>query len=243
MAPVLLINSTDLNADNLMKCLPGWTFLRFMESKITNQQFRSLDLPLAEPHFDEEATLLSARPVVPIERLTLNPGFSRPWVFGFALAGALLLGVSATAFYYTRFRTTQALPAANIETISSGAQGVASEAVAPAEVPSGATGAIVAGRSSIDSDTSTRVIAQQPAVSRTTQPLNSSSAVSNKPVHRSATAVIDQRSESEYETREERNGAKREARERKRANRERRVGSSSDQLLRIRDIFEGPQRP
>lgn len=217
-----------------------------MESNITNQQFRSPGLPLAEPRFDEEATLLSARPVVPIERLTVKPNFSRrfsrPWIFGFALAGALLLGVSATTLYYSRFRTTQALPATSIETTSSGAQGDAWEAVAPPEFRIGATGAIVVGGTSVDSDTSTGVIAPRPAVSRMTKLPNSSRAVSKKPAHRHAT-VTDESSEREYESREERRAARREAKERKRANRERRAGRSADELLRIRDIFEGPPRP
>lgn len=211
-----------------------------MKSNITNEQFWSPDSPLAAPHFDEEVTLLSARPVVPIKRLSLKPGFLRPWVFGFALAGALLLGVSATALYYSQFRTTGSQPVPNIETVSSGAEGVASEAVAPDERPTEATGA---GSSSVDSDPSVSVKAQARSVSWTTRPLNSSTAVSKKPAHRRATVVVDQSTESEYETREERRAARRETKERRRANREGRAGKHSDELLRIRDIFEGPPRP
>src|SRR5688500_17006739 len=80
----------------------GWDVSVIMVSNITDQVFWSSDTPLAEPHFDEEATLLSARRVVPIKKVAVKkPGFSRPWVFGFALAGALLLGVSVTALYYS----------------------------------------------------------------------------------------------------------------------------------------------
>lgn len=216
-----------------------------MESNISNQQFWSPDSPLAEPHFDEEVTLLSARPVVPIERFTRRPVYTRPWVFGFALAGALLLGVSATALYYSRFGTTgsQALP--SIEKVSSGAQGAVTEAVAhdePTIKATDTTGATGAGISAVDSDTPARVKALAPSVSWMTRPLNSSNAVSKKPAHLRATVVIDQSSEPEYET-HERRGAKREAKERKRANRVGRDGKPSDELLRIREIFEGPQRP
>ncbi|MDQ2920934.1 MAG: hypothetical protein M3R52_04880 [Acidobacteriota bacterium] len=216
-----------------------------MESNITDQQFWSPDSPLAEPHFDEEVTLLSARPVVPIKNLTVKPGFSRPWVFGFALAGALLFGVSATTLYYSRFRTTGSQLVPKIEAVSSGVQGVASESVALDERPSEAieaTAATGAGSSPVYSETSRGVKAQAPSVSWTNRPPNSSNAVSKKPDHRRATVVIDQSSESEYETRDERRAAKREAKEWK-ANRERRAGKHSNELLRIRDIFEGPPRP
>ena len=215
-----------------------------MESNISNQQFWSPDSPLAEPHFDEEVTLLSARPVVPIERFTRQPAFTRPWVFGFAMAGALLLGVSTTALYYSRFGSTGSQAVPNIEKVSSGAQGAITEAVAHDEpaIKASDTTATGAGISAVDSDTPARVKALAPSVSWTTRPLNSSNAVSKKPAHLRTTGVIDQSSEPAYET-HERRGAKREAKERKRANRVGRDGKPSDELLRIREIFEGPQRP
>jgi len=221
----------------------GWDFLKLMKSNITNQQLRSPDSQLAEPHFDDEATLLSAQPVVPFRKLLVKPGFSRPWVFGLALAGALLLGVSASALYYSRFRITARQPVSNGATVSSGVQALASDTVVPDESPievTEATEETAAESSSIESDTSARMKTQGP--SRTTRPLNSSNTVSKKPTHRGAT-VVDESSEREYESREERRAARREAKERKRANRERRAGRSSDELLRIRDIFEGPPRP
>lgn len=210
-----------------------------MELNIADQQFWSPDPPLAEPHFDEEVTLLSARPVVPIERFTRKRVSRRPWVFGFALAGALLLGASATALYYSQFRATGSQAVPNIEKVSSGAQGAVTEAVAHEEPPIDATEPTAStGSSSVDSDTPARVKAQAPSVSWTTRPLNSS----KKSARLRATVVVDQSSEPTYET-HERRGSKREAKERKRANREGRDGKASDELLRIREIFEGPQRP
>lgn len=216
-----------------------------MESNIADQQYWSADSPPAEPHFDDEVTLLSARPVVPIERFTRTPVSTRPWVFGFALVGAVLLGVSATALYYSQFRTTGSQAVPNIEKVSAGAQGAATEIVAGDEPPIDATdttGSTGVGSSSVDSDTSASVKVQAPSVSRTTRPLNSSDTASKKSPHLRATVVIDQSSEPEYET-HERRGAKREVKERKRPNRGGRDDKASDQLLRIREIFEGPQRP
>jgi hypothetical protein len=216
-----------------------------MESNTTDQQFWSPESPLAEPHFDEEVTLLSARPVVPIERLTRKPFSTRPWVFGFALAGAVLLGMSATALYYSQFRTTGSPSISNIDReISSGAQGSATEAVVrdePSIVATDTTGSTADG-SSVGSDTSASVKVQAPSVSLKTRPLSSSNTASKKSPRLRATVVIDPNSEAEYETHDQR-GAKREAKERKRSRQGGRDDKSSDQLLRIRDIFEGPQRP
>ena len=206
-----------------------------MESNITDQQFWSPESPLAQPHFDDEATLLSARPVVPIEKLSVKPGSSRPLVLGFALAGAVFLGVTATAFYFSQFRTTGRQPESSLETLSAGARGVASKAVAPTDESQ-------AGSSSVDSIMPAKVKAQVPD-SLQTRPLNSSNVVSKKAVVRHVTVAPEQSFESEYETREERRAAKREAKEQRRANRERREGKHSDEVLRIRDIFEGPPRP
>lgn len=216
-----------------------------MESNTTDQQFWSPEAPLAEPHFDEEVTLLSARPVVPIERLTRKPASRRPWVFGFALAGAVLLGMSATALYYSQFRTTGSPSVPKIDgEISSGAQGAATEAVVrdePSIVATDTTGSTVVG-SSVGSDTSASVKVRAPSVSLTTRPLSPSNTASKKSPRLRAPLVIDPNAEAEYETHEQR-GAKREAKERKRSKHGGRDDKSSDQLLRIRDIFEGPQRP
>jgi hypothetical protein len=216
-----------------------------MESNITDEQFWSPDTPLAEPHFDEEVTLLSARPVVPIEQLNRKPVSTRPWVFGLALAGAILLGVSATALYYSKFRTTGSQAEPNIDKLSSGVQGVATEAVnraKPAIDPRETTASAGAGNSSIDSRTSAPVKAQAPSVSWTSRPPNSSNATSKKSAHLHPAVVIDPGAEPEYEI-QERRWEKREAKERKRENRRGRDHKSSDELLRIREIFEGPPRP
>lgn len=214
-----------------------------MESNITDEHFWSLESPPAEPHFDEEATLLSARRVVPIKRLTQKPGLASPWVFGFALVGALLLGVAATALYYSRLHIDKSQPATDSETVSSGAQGGQSEAQDFREPPPGAPDAARVGGTSVDSDTLAKVKSGSSSVSSPARTPDSSNAGSKKPTHRRATVVVDQSSEPEYESREERREARRDAREWKRAKRERRAGKASDELLRIREIFEGPPRP
>ena len=92
-----------------------------MESSITNPQSFSADSQIPEPHFDEEATLLSARRVVPLETVTAKPRLNRSWAFGLALSGAVLIGVIATAIYFTRFKS-QSVTAVDSQTIFAGAE-------------------------------------------------------------------------------------------------------------------------
>jgi hypothetical protein len=210
-----------------------------MESNIADQHLSSLESP-AEPHFDEEATLLSARPVVPIETVDQKRGFTRAWLFGFALAGALLSGVAATALYYSRFPMIDAKQVTGNETVSSGAQGGQSESQDLKEPRPGAADAAGFGEPSVDSDTTPN--AESSLVSSSARTSESATTNSKKSARR-ATVVDDQSSERKSERREERREARREAKEWKRAKRERRAGKASDDLLRIRDIFEGPVRP
>ena len=61
------------------------------------------DLQLAEPHFEDEATLLSARPVVPLQALEARARSARTLVFGLAMVVALMLGaLGATLIYKQR---------------------------------------------------------------------------------------------------------------------------------------------
>ena len=59
----------------------------------------------AEPHFDDERTLLSARPVVPLEKIEAKARHRRQWVLGGAFAIAMMLGAaSALVASYLKLR-------------------------------------------------------------------------------------------------------------------------------------------
>ena len=161
--------------------------LRTMESTNTNQQFWSPESPVAQPHFDDEATLLSARPVVPIEKIAVKTGFPPPWVLGFALAGALFLGMAATAIYFSQFRTTGPQPVSSVDTLSSGAEGVAAKSIASEPVTKTTD-------STVDSNTPAK---SQISDSLAPRPLNSSDTVSTKPAFRRVTVAPGRSSESE----------------------------------------------
>ncbi|MCA1573117.1 MAG: hypothetical protein LC770_00955, partial [Acidobacteria bacterium] len=52
---------------------------------------------LSMPHFDEDATLLSARPVVPLHRVKVETRSKRHVIFGLTILTAILVGaISAT---------------------------------------------------------------------------------------------------------------------------------------------------
>ena len=59
----------------------------------------------AEPHFDDERTLIAARPVVPLETIEAKARHRRRWVLGGAFAIAMMLGAaSALVASYLKLR-------------------------------------------------------------------------------------------------------------------------------------------
>ncbi len=59
----------------------------------------------AEPNFEDEQTLLSARPVVPLEKIEAKARHRRQWFLGGAFAIAMMLGAaSALVASYLRMR-------------------------------------------------------------------------------------------------------------------------------------------
>ena len=203
-----------------------------MESNNTNEEFFIGASPLAEPHFDEEATLLSARPVVPLHEVEVEVRFRKRVLFGLAMACSLTMGALAATLIYKQRGNGQPT---SISTAVPGAAGIAvdgtvSSPEAAEEVAGSASGALPE--------------AGGPTVER-------KSGIS---VHRSAesTAVETKRQESLAQQREDREpGAERiNARHlRRRSERQEprtfsgRQPKSADDLLRIREIFEGPSRP
>lgn len=67
----------------------------------------------AEPHFDDERTLLSARPVVPLEKIEAKARHRRQWFLGGAFAIAMMLGAaSALVASYLKLRNAPQAAAA-----------------------------------------------------------------------------------------------------------------------------------
>ena len=72
----------------------------------------SPNLVSEEPHFDDERTVLSARRVVPLEKINAKSRHRRQWFLGGAFAVAMMLGAaSALVASYLKMRNVQNVPA------------------------------------------------------------------------------------------------------------------------------------
>jgi hypothetical protein len=185
----------------------------FMKANIKNDEYPSDDLVLTEPHFDDEQTVLSARPVVPLSQIKERELQGKHRTFGLAIAFSLLLGlVSATMIY----RQRQQKPSA--EVINAAEPG-AFPTNSPENFPSAGIGTL--------SDSSS------PSLEPTAEILNSTAerdtllakAPTRKPVRveRVAKRAKQLQPEAPPETRDRR--------------------ARGDGAWRIREIFEGSRRP
>ena len=199
-----------------------------MESNSANQE----DLgaaELGEPHFDEEATVLSARPVVALEVVKAEERSKKHLLFGLAIACSLMMGALAAKLIYKQ-RGNGQVPA--IGTAVSGAAIAAGEPASNPATPEKVQSAGVSGQGAAK----TAGVKSAPAISGSAP----ATVVDMRP-DESLPPQVDEREL----TRPERIYARRLRRRAERQARQESGGSerkSSDDLLRIRDIFEGPAR-
>lgn len=203
-----------------------------MESNITRDEVPGAESP-CEPHFDEEATLLSARPVIPLHEVRAEARLRRRLTFGVTIIVSLLVGaVGATLVYKRGQKQTSAIVEASSPVseqsghqdtpiTEAGARAANSYATAPPEAE----------------NRDHRVASRLNNVGAAT--------TSKEPV-----PPIPQSGESSSFEGEIRHTQRAEARRlRRRAAREARretrgqKNQSTDDLLRIREIFEGSPRP
>lgn len=89
-----------------------------MKEQISDTAFET-PAPSVQPHFDDERTLLSARRVVPLEKIDAKERHRRHWLLGGAFAIAMMLG-AATALVasYLKLRAvpSQASEITEVET-------------------------------------------------------------------------------------------------------------------------------
>lgn len=203
-----------------------------MESNISEPEFSNSAAPIPEPHFDEEATVLSARPVVPLEKVNAKSRLTRPWLFVGALAAALLLGISVTAIYYSQLLNRKdSRLATHTENIRSGVEAAATENHGDSAAP--------APRTAVASDTPLKVGSEGRSI---IEPPAPSSEISKKPVARRVDVITYKSGSSDGRAIHEERKAARIEEQRRRQQGERRDTSSGD-LTRIREIFEGSRRP
>jgi hypothetical protein len=202
--------------------------------------------PLALPHFDEEVTLLAARPVVPLTKIKKS-GLRRPWPLGLALVAAVLMGaLTATLIAYSqqdRADETVADETLATEAIESSSNFAQKDVFASALA--GAEGLAT------DSEEPQDLAVEKPNDPETNIATVSASAPTKKiqapEIARSASKPMKATSVSQEEDflseKEVRSAERREVRRHRRDSERARRDRSSDELLRIREIFEGPPRP
>lgn len=195
-----------------------------MESNITDPQAFSADCQLAEPHFDEESTLLSARPVVPLRAIEAQARSARTLVFGLAIAVALMAGaLVATLIYKQRGEN----PAPTLV-----------EAAVPISEPTSPQDPISSEAAGVTTTESEGDIAtpktRATETAKKTAPLISKSSASAR---RTVTADEARKTRKEMR-RAERADAQLERNARHQARRETRA-RRADGVTRIREIFEG----
>jgi len=201
-----------------------------MESNTTDRH--DLELPLAEPHFDEEATLLSAQPVVPLEEIAAEQRSGKQLAFGVAMAISLVVGALGGTIIYKQREYKQ--PTAIIDTAVPGADGITADE--PVVEPSFAEAVAEAGTGKLPESSAA------PATTKSA-PSRARGGESSK------VEVRENKLPSVTDDRELRRAERIEARrlrrksERQAQKEARRYGNRSDDVLRIREIFEGSRRP
>jgi type IV secretory pathway VirB10-like protein len=191
-------------------------------------------LALSSPQFDDERTLLSARPVVPLDQVK-QPRLKQT---GFLFAGTLLVALlfAASLIYFSdKQPVTQAAPEATSDTTDSSAEKTAA-------------------LKDVDSDDkSSSSIAEAPEPSRAARSVTPVNKRENKVAHRERTITNATRlqkdevndDEEYYLDRQMRREVLRDERrlerQAERAGRARRA--ERDQVFRIPEIFEGRRKP
>jgi uncharacterized membrane protein len=210
------------------------------EHKLGNEALGS-DRPLSVPHFDDEATLLSARPVVPFHELNAKSDSKRRLVFGLTLVTALIIGaLGGTLLYARRESAGRAL---TVKTAQPTSEPVTQDDLVSSSGEAGASAIASNGAETLaasQEDRTTTGQIQRPNTSTIVKRQTPSVSMSDS---RSANAREIEQGEQvdlEYERRIRR-ANRRDARRLRRQYREK--ARSADDLMRIREIFEGSPRP
>jgi len=212
-----------------------------MNSRIDDRA-REAEGALDEPRFDEEATLLAAQPVVPLGEVKAKTLSRARLALALAIGGGLLIGLLAATLVYRYVGVKEPAPA---ETTA------VTEQPDTTEPQNYAGGATVRGNETAalatEAGHTPKVVPEvekpKPAQGPDAQP---QAAPKPRPVivrelpDRADDEEID-RAMRQAERQAERRERRRAAREAKRQNREQ--DQTTDDLLRIREIFEGAPRP
>jgi len=243
---------------NLNRPVPLYSLVSRFEGMETDQMAEKRWVPqyppMSQPHFVEERTLLSARPVVPLEQLRTTERSRRGLLLMGAVAFSLVLGAcTALAIVYVQ-QPRSGQPGA-VSSQPNATQPNAAEQITPPPTGPGEESAVVErGSASADAGALREASNTKPEQEKKAAVVNASNS-ENKRVATVSSARISQQNEvpvavadagetdARLNDREERRDERREERRVRREEiRQRRVNSGDD-LFRIREIFEGRRRP
>lgn len=207
---------------------------------ITSDQSLSAGESLTLPHFDDEATVQSARPVVPLHEVKRAALTRRHLLLGAALCLAAVVGASIASLIYSH--PAERAPEATTATISDSRPTSSDDFITASSEASGATvnphdaaapNSETASKNEGDSEpTVTKV------VSSNRQPISRTPRVEKRAEQAVTEPEIPERPDQDVRAEDEM--LRQQRREARRARRARRAG---DGLTRIREIFEGSPRP
>ncbi|MFN2509894.1 MAG: hypothetical protein ABR568_00455 [Pyrinomonadaceae bacterium] len=192
------------------------------------------DPDLSLPHFDEDVTLLSARPVVPLHEVKSETLSRRRVIFGLTILAAILLGaISATLLLMQSGQNPESVAEPEVVQPAESAAGGSTAESAEARMP--------IARAPLE-DSPAKEVSSERDFSTKKRPTEPVLRGSIKPA-RAGSPGRERDEDFENDERElrrsDRRNARREARRERRDRREQR----GDDLLRIREIFEGSPRP
>jgi hypothetical protein len=209
--------------------------------------YSSTDRPagvnLSLPHFDEEATVLSARPVVPLEEIRVETRSRRNLVFALTIVAAILVGAIGATLLMRPEQTSQTASEGQVSeplAVPTGAAGGVTSETAESKVPVPRLSDEVNVQAERPDDRESSIKQRPAAVNSRSSMKAAASRSIPKPVRvqrRDYEVVEDFKNDERELRRAERREARREARRQHRQRRE------TDDLLRIREIFEGAPRP
>lgn len=195
--------------------------------------------PFGEPHFDEEATLLSARPVVPLTEVKSKEHRQRFALLAVTLTLAVLVGALGATWFYSNRDETRIKTA----TLIDAEVGIAADVALPQDeidlIPNAVASEIspeaVAEFEAQPAENSAKTGRKTPTKpSREREVKRTEQGASQAVVTPEPTPIPVAPNEARWEERRER----REARRQRRAARQ-----SGRDLFRIHEIFEGSPRP
>jgi type IV secretory pathway VirB10-like protein len=200
-----------------------------------------------EPHFDDERTLLSARRVVPLEKIEKKARHRRQWFLGGAFALAMMLGAASAlvASYLKQRNLTQTAPQTAIEQPTE--PHVADEPVAVAEGTPAEAPVVEATPEDLETPDEEEEVTTPPVTPKREAPKRKAVAERHdeEPVEDRDTRQMSEedqlqqiRSAVLYDQWEERRARRALRRERRRAER-----YNHRDLSNLNEIFEGRRRP